>query len=235
MLYPSYRPRAFTLVELLVVIGIIAILLALLMPTFSRAREQAQSVACLSNLRQLGSAILMYTNDNKGWFPRAAAGAQTADDWIFWEPSRLATRDEAPLVKYLGSTFVEKHYRCPSDDVATHPVYPYSYSLNEFLGGLRPAYDSPNLHHRVRIAQVRNAHEKILLLDESGATIDDGCWAPQNYASDGHNLLSNRHDRRAERSHDPNAGVGNALFVDGHAQTLPRNQSLDPAHYDPTR
>jgi aldehyde:ferredoxin oxidoreductase len=54
------------------------------------------------------------------------------------------------------------------------------------------------------------------------------------YASDGHNLLSNRHDRRSEKSNDPNAGFGNAMFVDGHADTIERKNSLDPYYYDPS-
>src|SRR5688572_8459806 len=61
--------RAFTLVELLVVIGIIAVLIGILLPSLSRAQRNARMTACLSNQRQLILAVFMYAQDNKGTFP----------------------------------------------------------------------------------------------------------------------------------------------------------------------
>lgn len=63
------RKRGFTLVELLVVIGIIALLVSMLLPALNKARQAVYKVSCASNLRQIGLAIQMYANDNKGWMP----------------------------------------------------------------------------------------------------------------------------------------------------------------------
>ncbi|MFH0964012.1 MAG: DUF1559 domain-containing protein [Planctomycetota bacterium] len=62
-------PRAFTLIELLVVMTIIALLIGLLLPALARAREEARKTQCRSNLRQVGMGMILYANDNKGYFP----------------------------------------------------------------------------------------------------------------------------------------------------------------------
>jgi prepilin-type N-terminal cleavage/methylation domain-containing protein len=63
------QKKGFTLIELLVVIAIIAILAAILFPVFSRAREQARKTACLSNLKQIGQALMMYVQDWDEGYP----------------------------------------------------------------------------------------------------------------------------------------------------------------------
>jgi prepilin-type N-terminal cleavage/methylation domain-containing protein/prepilin-type processing-associated H-X9-DG protein len=97
----------FTLVELLVVVGIIAVLISLLLPALNRSREHARRVACAANLKQLGAAINMYANEAKGKTPQHLSGGSPLA-WLFDIPND--TRDA--LLKY-GT--VRETFYCPSN------------------------------------------------------------------------------------------------------------------------
>lgn len=111
--------RAFTLVELLVVIGIIALLISILLPSINAARSQANTTACLSNIRQVAAAILMYSGASKGSLP---PNISTPAPGLYWD-------DEARVGQYLRTTGNTDRRRtvlvCPADEGSVK-----SYAMN---------------------------------------------------------------------------------------------------------
>jgi prepilin-type N-terminal cleavage/methylation domain-containing protein/prepilin-type processing-associated H-X9-DG protein len=233
----SSRHGGFTLVELLVVIGIIALLISILVPSLSRARETTQRIACLSNMRQLGMAMIMYTQENRGKFP--AVGLGQPEDWLYGAVGR--NRNEGRLVKYQGGRFIENLYRCPTDTAQNRVSrgLDFSYSVNWNICWYPPRNPPAGTVYPPTIARIANSSKKILMIDESAATIDDPCWAPENWFNDTQNMLAIRHDKQAEKAKNLTqqqvlrAGRGNAVFADGHADFIPRTDALSPEFFDP--
>jgi prepilin-type N-terminal cleavage/methylation domain-containing protein/prepilin-type processing-associated H-X9-DG protein len=115
---------AFTLVELLVVIAVIAILAALLLPVIARSKEHGRSTACLSNLRQLGIALQLYVQDNENKMP-------VMQDALVGVPPTNGTMDGV-LSNYLGNVRV---LFCPSDNKQLFVQTGSSYAWNFLVNG----------------------------------------------------------------------------------------------------
>jgi len=244
---PRRSRSAFTLVELLVVIGIIAVLIAILLPVLSKARAQANRTVCLSNIRQLGTAILMYCNDNKGYFPTCAfvdnglTYMHYPEDWIHWQwPKR--NLDESAIAKYVGrGEKLKVVLRCPADTLAGRKIrvpaegpYLYSYGMNPNMGRNRRPYGL--YAHSSKINHWRTPSKKIVL----GEALEEVATEPVfAYAVP----LTQRHGTAVFHGSVPgfpqllygvkNGSNASIAFLDGHVESLDQDAVFDRTLFEP--
>jgi prepilin-type N-terminal cleavage/methylation domain-containing protein/prepilin-type processing-associated H-X9-DG protein len=219
--------KAFTLIELLLVLAVIAILASLLLPALTRGKSSAQRVKCVGDLRQLGLATQMYWDDNQGsafrWRGPATNGGQLF--WFGWlqdgaEGTRRFDPTFGALYPYVGSHGVEV---CPAFNYAatylklkaTGASYGYGYNLS-----LSGTADQP----AINITKLGKLSDLVLLADAAQINTFQAPASPQNplleefyYVTTNEPTAHFRHSQKA-----------NACFGDGHVGAeKPLPDSLD--------
>jgi prepilin-type N-terminal cleavage/methylation domain-containing protein/prepilin-type processing-associated H-X9-DG protein len=212
------RPNAFTLIELLVVIGIISLLMSILLPSLNRAREQARSVICASNERQLYMAFMSYVNENRGRVPIPSGTADTNP-----RLSVCYVMKTTGVCDYVNGTWWpyiappgEARYgvmNCPTDleqvrvmrkgAVSLVPRN-FSYSLNGEMRALPGRPDGTG----IKLSAIVHVSEKILIVEELWPN-DANAEIYKDPAPELDDLPADRH-----------MGRGNFCFGDGHVVSL---------------
>jgi prepilin-type N-terminal cleavage/methylation domain-containing protein len=182
-----HRRKAFTLVELLVVIAIIAILIAILLPALQRAQEQAKRVLCMNNHRQLLLAVRMYAEDSKNTIPFCnsngleTGGQWNAPGWLYWA---LRGKDQEQhvengvLFKFIRN---RKQYRCPFDPppyLHGGPQNLTSYCMNRAVAGEDPVTGTFIYRPSYKITQFKADDILFWESDETRSIWNDGCNNP---------------------------------------------------------
>lgn len=232
--------RAFTLVELLVVIGIIGLLIAILVPALSKARSQAVRTTCMANLQQIGQVWHMYANENDGWFPAlfvwyiGPSGKPEKASFGNWT---LLFADSRPgKVDYR--TMIREKFKMPNGRIFYCPTYRpvYGGSIDEDWNYTRTdtgtglpgyytvttsyAFYAGNGNAELYSASLNNkvpppfkANEK-RLSDRPIAFDETNYYAPPYYS-----FITYGFSNHFEKN--PTPAGGNALFGDGHVEWRP--------------
>jgi len=208
------QKQGFTLVELLVVIAIIALLMGILMPSLSRARDQAKTILCRSNLKNLTLGWTMFVDDNDGdivegetgWVPKTPSGP----DFVNREKQDIKNGDLWPYINDVGV------YHCPSDKAIkgyvneTNRVMPVfrSYAIPGGMNGRHSNY-FPGVEIK-KFMNIKAPATKYVFVEEDHIGEDNGNWGSWIL-----NPRSNRWWDGMAVLHHKKACLG---FADGHAE-----------------
>jgi prepilin-type N-terminal cleavage/methylation domain-containing protein len=221
---------AFTLIELLICIAIIAILAAILLPVLSQAREKAQRVSCLNNEKQLDLGWQFYADEDNGilasnnWDFRAPQVAESSPGcWVLGN----ASLDTNPTNITDGTifTYVKSvpSYHCPADRSmvpGTSTLTLRSYSLSCFMGGPPADTDQWSIQPVHRLNQIRSPSMSMTFIEEDISTIDDGHFLYSDTLEAWFNVPAWRHAN------------GDTLgFADGHEEYWKWRSSLPSENY----
>ena len=186
------RKKAFTLVELLVVIGIIAVLIAILLPALNRARGSANMVTCESNFRQIYTAITFYVHENKGLLPWSSR-----NDPSYWGPQGTNAITFIKLSQLLGTKFEDEArdtlnpaFLCTDVQRSGGVMWaPNLLRTIQFHPRAFPGYDQEKFHPdeypQRRLSSIRNGAEKIMFYEATQIPVWNMCPEPESIFLDG--------------------------------------------------
>jgi prepilin-type N-terminal cleavage/methylation domain-containing protein/prepilin-type processing-associated H-X9-DG protein len=197
----SPRDAAFTLVELLVVIAIIGVLAAMMLPALSRAKARASNAACLSQLRQLGAATRLYTDENNNTLPSAEILPSMPVDPAAPLPRICDVLGRFVATPISGSNNPVAVFKCPADDLGRFAAEGSSYEWNTALNG-----------HRMDETTSTEARFIIVEVGPGGTTQTNGTYHLLFEPTTTPLLVD--YDEFHPRSPQPGRNVA---FMDGHA------------------